>query len=305
MVHEPNGAKAVRRACSHSSPVLPSPSWPKLHVYGGRDAGSCLRVRLQHHRITTPIPSSPLRQLARRTRLVSPACSYALPPDSPSPTKVALQHTYRHHFKFITMEVLLGITGKDFTLIAASKAAMRGATILKASDDKTRVLNTHTLMAFSGEAGDTVQFAEYIQANVQLYSMRNNMELSPAATANFVRGELASALRSRKPYTVNLLLGGYDTIADKPTLYWIDYLASQAPLPYAAHGYAQYYCLSLLDKHHHPDIDYEQGMKIMRMCTEELKRRLPIDFKGVLVKVITKDGINDVEYEDDVKVAIP
>lgn len=52
-------------------------------------------------------------------------------------------------------EVLLGITGKDFTLIAASKAAMRGATILKASDDKTRVLNTHTLMAFSGEAGDT------------------------------------------------------------------------------------------------------------------------------------------------------
>ena len=32
---------------------------------------------------------------------------------------------------------------------------MRGATILKASDDKTRELNKHTLMAFSGEAGDT------------------------------------------------------------------------------------------------------------------------------------------------------
>lgn len=117
---------------------------------------------------------------------------------------------------------------------------MRGATILKATDDKTRQLNKHTLMAFSGEAGDTVQFAEYIQANVQLYSMRNNMELSPAATANFVRGELAGALRSRKPYTVNLLLGGYDSINDKPTLYWIDYLASLAPVPYAAHGYAQY-----------------------------------------------------------------
>ncbi len=32
---------------------------------------------------------------------------------------------------------------------------MRGATVLKASDDKTRRLNKHTLMAFSGEAGDT------------------------------------------------------------------------------------------------------------------------------------------------------
>lgn len=199
----------------------------------------------------------------------------------------------------------MGITGKDFTLIAASKAAMRGATVLKASDDKTRALNKHTLMAFSGEAGDTIQFAEYIQANAQLYSMRNNIDLSPSAVANFVRGELASSLRSRKPYNVNLLLGGVDPITDKPSLYWLDYLASLAPLPYAAHGYAQYYCLSILDKHHHPDIDYEQGIKILRMCTDELKRRLPIDFKGMLVKVITKDGIREVEYEDGKSVACP
>ncbi|KAI9884296.1 MAG: pre-rRNA processing protein [Watsoniomyces obsoletus] len=176
---------------------------------------------------------------------------------------------------------------------------MRGATILKATDDKTRELNKHTLMAFSGEAGDTVQFAEYIQANVQLYSMRNEADLSPSAVANFVRQELANSLRSRKPYYVNLLLGGVDPITDRPSMYWLDYLAALAPVPYAAHGYAQYYCLSILDKHHHPDISYEQGIKILRMCTDELKRRLPIDFKGVLVKVITKDGIREVEYEDD------
>lgn len=54
-----------------------------------------------------------------------------------------------------TREVLLGITGKDFVILAASKAAMRGPTIIKAEDDKTRQLNKHTLMAHSGEAGDT------------------------------------------------------------------------------------------------------------------------------------------------------
>lgn len=151
----------------------------------------------------------------------------------------------------------------------------------------------------------TVQFAEYIQANVQLYSMRNSTDLSPYETASFVRSELAKSLRSRSPYNVNLLLGGYDKITDKPQLFWIDYLASCAPVPYAAHGYAQYYCLSTLDKHHHPDIDFEQGMKILRMCTDELKRRLPIDFKGVSVKVITKDGIRDEPYEDDKPVYAP
>ena len=135
--------------------------------------------------------------------------------------------------------------------------------------------------------------------------MRNDTDLGPSAVANFVRGELARSLRSRHPYTVNLLLGGVDPITKQPHLYWLDYLASLAPLPYAAHGYAQYvillssvcgldglclkvadlpcrhYCLSILDKHHHPDIDLEKGKKILRMCTDELQRRLPIDFKGV------------------------
>ena len=199
---------------------------------------------------------------------------------------------------------------------------MRGATILKASDDKTRQLNKHTLMAFSGEAGDTgtpphtltppliliaalVQFAEYIQANIQLYTMRNSTSLPPAETASFVRSELAKSLRSRSPYTVNLLLGGFDPTTDTPALYWIDYLASCAKVPYAAHGYAQYYCLSTLDKHHHPDISFEQGMKILRMCTDELKRRLPIDFKGVVVKVVTKEGIREEPYEDDKQIYAP
>ncbi|KAK2753589.1 Proteasome subunit beta type-4 [Arachnomyces sp. PD_36] len=179
---------------------------------------------------------------------------------------------------------------------------MRGATILKAADDKTKQLNKHTIMAYSGEAGDTVQFAEYIQANAQLYSMRNESELSPSAVASFVRGELARSLRSRKPYTVNLLLGGMDPITQKPSLYWLDYLASLAAVPYAAHGYAQYYCLSILDKHHHPDISYDEGLKILEMCTDELKRRLPIDFKGVLVKVVTKDGIKEVDYDNSKQV---
>ena len=136
-------------------------------------------------------------------------------------------------------EVLLGITGRDFVLVAASKAAMRGATILKASDDKTRTLNRQNLLAFSGEAGDTIQFTEFIQANIALYSMRNETDLGPSAVASFVRGELARSLRSRKPYTVNLLLGGVDPITKEPSLYWLDYLASSAKVPYAAHGYAQ------------------------------------------------------------------
>lgn len=53
------------------------------------------------------------------------------------------------------MDVLLGITTGEQVIIATSKAAMRGISVLKNDDDKTRNLNKHSLIAFSGESGDT------------------------------------------------------------------------------------------------------------------------------------------------------
>lgn len=40
-------------------------------------------------------------------------------------------------------------------------------------------------------------------------------------------------------------------------------------------------------------------MKILNMCADELKRRLPIDFKGMVVKAVTKDGVVDMPFDDD------
>jgi 20S proteasome alpha/beta subunit len=69
--------------------------------------------------------------------------------------------------------------------------------VLNQTDDKSRTLNRHNLLIFAGEAGDTIQFAEYIQANVQLYGMRNDTELNADAVASFTRKEIADNLRTR------------------------------------------------------------------------------------------------------------
>lgn len=194
------------------------------------------------------------------------------------------------------MDIILGIRLGEATLLATSKAATRGISILKDTDDKTRVLNAHNLIAYTGEAGDTVQFAEYVQANIQLYSMReNDIELSPKATASFVRNQLATSIRSRKPYQVNCLIGGYDCKTGNPSLNWIDYLGTQVELPYGAHGYAAFYTTSLLDKHYRHGMSVEEGIELLRMCLKELQTRMPIDFKGVYVKVVDKDGIKSID----------
>jgi 20S proteasome alpha/beta subunit len=107
--------------------------------------------------------------------------------------------------------------------------------------------------------GDTVQFAEYVERNLRLNQIRHVHELRPQSAASWIRSTLATSLRSRNPYAVNLLVGGFDTsaaainetnedVGGEPKLYWIDYLGTLADVPFAAHGYGSYFALSLLDR---------------------------------------------------------
>ena len=95
------------------------------------------------------------------------------------------------------MEALIGIQGRDFVLLAADVVVARSIVVMKAGEDKTRQLSARTCMAFCGEAGDTVNFAEFIQGNCQLYGIKNDIEMTASAAAHFTRNELATSLRSR------------------------------------------------------------------------------------------------------------
>jgi 20S proteasome subunit beta 4 len=192
------------------------------------------------------------------------------------------------------MECLFGITGKDFVLVAADNVISRSIVVMKSGEDKTRNLTPHTCLLFSGEAGDTVQFAEYLQCNVQLYGITNDVEMTPSVVASFTRKELANSLRSRKPYHVNLLVAGFNNKTG-PELYWLDHLASITRLPFASHGYASYFCMSLMDRHYHPNLSVEEAKELLRKCIHELKTRFIANLPKFVVKIIDKDGIREVE----------
>ncbi|KAH8553496.1 nucleophile aminohydrolase [Umbelopsis sp. PMI_123] len=193
------------------------------------------------------------------------------------------------------MECLFGITGKDFTLLAGDTVAARSIVVMKATEDKSRELTPHTVLFYTGEPGDTVNFAEFIQRNIRLYGIRNGIELSPKAAANYTRRELADSLRSKRPYSVNMLIGGYDTKTGKPELFWLDYLGAMTSLPYGAQGYGAYFCTSLMDRYHYPDMDVEEAKDLLRKCLEELKTRFIVNLPKFTVKLVNKDGITDIE----------
>jgi 20S proteasome subunit beta 4 len=100
------------------------------------------------------------------------------------------------------------------------------------------------------------------------------VRLDTERTANFIRHELAEALR-KGPYQVNCILGGFD--GDTPKLFWIDYLGTLVETKGR-------YCIR-------QDMTLEEGINLINYCIKEIQTRFMASQPSFVVKLITKDGV--------------
>ncbi|KYQ96832.1 proteasome subunit beta type 2 [Tieghemostelium lacteum] len=191
------------------------------------------------------------------------------------------------------METLISFVVNGGVLSLADQNIVRSIVKMKEDQDKILALDNFKLLSAAGEAGDCAQFTEYISKNLKLYSLRNGYDLSTTAAANFIRSELAASIRSH-PYSVNLILAGYDK-TDGPSVFYLDYMGSLQKLNFGCHGYAAYFLLGLLDRHHQPNLSLEDGVKLMKMCVTELQTRFLVNGKYKL-KFVSKDGITEIPF---------
>lgn len=190
------------------------------------------------------------------------------------------------------MECLIGIKGKDFVLLATDSLAARSIVAMKKDQVKMFNLSDKLLMSVCGAQGDTVQFAEFICKNVQLYKMRNGYNLGTHAAAHFTRRNMAESLRSRSPYQVNLLIAGHDD-KNGASLFFMDYLGSMVEVPFGAHGYPSYFALSVMDCHYRENMTEAQAISVMQKCIDEICTRFILDMGSFKMRVVNKEGIKD------------
>lgn len=93
-----------------------------------------------------------------------------------------------------------------------------------------------------------------------------------------------------------MLIAGYNA-KDGPELYWMDYFAAVNKLPFAAHGYAAFFVMSLMDRHYHKEMDFEQAKELMRKCFREIKTRFIANLPQFVVKVVDKDGVRVIDLD--------
>lgn len=65
---------------------------------------------------------------------------------------------------------------------------------------------------------------------------------------------------------------------------------------FAAHGYGAYFCLSTMDRYHNPHGTWQEGLETLKRCIFELQHRFIVDLGKWKVRVITKDGIQEMAF---------
>ena len=189
-------------------------------------------------------------------------------------------------------ECLIGIKCNDFILLAHDNFAGRSILVMKQTQDKLFRLGDHLGMVVCGDSGDTVYFGEYIQKNLALYRIRNGYALSPHASANFTRYEMAKRLRE-KPNLVNLIMGGFDPSSKKVSLYYMDYLGALADVFYTAHGYGSLFVLSILDRFYRPDMTKEEVEELLKKCITVVQERLAINLPSFSYYFVDETGFSE------------
>ncbi|CAM9163286.1 unnamed protein product [Ascophyllum nodosum] len=191
------------------------------------------------------------------------------------------------------MDTLLGISGEGFVILAADAQVARSILLYQSNVDKISHLTEDKILACAGPRSDCVNFSEYIAKNIALYELNNSVKLGTKATANFIRGELAAAIR-KGPIQAQLLMGGVDKREGgkgSAALYWLDYLGTMQQVPYGAHGYGANFTLSVMDRDYIKGLSLDEALSIIDKCIKELHTRFLISQKNFVIKVVTADGI--------------
>ncbi|TNJ30169.1 Proteasome subunit beta type 2 [Giardia muris] len=188
------------------------------------------------------------------------------------------------------MDSVFAFKGGDYVCLVADAVAKHSILVLKESADRVVELNKTQAMIVTGDDGDVMQFAEYINRSLKLLELRQGAVGSVKGTANFIRTELATAIR-RHPYHVNVITGGVDT-SGTPQLYYIDYLGTMGEDNYCVQNYSMYFLLSVLSEYWRPDMTRADAKDLIKHCINALGRRFLLQPTKFVVKFVTATGID-------------
>ena len=192
--------------------------------------------------------------------------------------------------KIVEGTTTVGITCKDGIVFATERRATMGNLVAHKVAEKIFKIDDHIATTIAGSVGDAQSLMKVIGAEVSLYQMRNNDEISVKAAASLT----ANILRSGPMY-VQILLGGMD--GDKTSIYSLDPAGGMIEDNYISTGSGSIVAYGVLEDRFKDDLSVEEGLELAIRAIRAASERDTYSGNGFLVAKVDKDGFEMLDNE--------
>ncbi|MHA1819136.1 MAG: proteasome subunit beta [Promethearchaeota archaeon] len=189
----------------------------------------------------------------------------------------------------------IAIKCKDGVVLGNDNRVIWGYTVTNKSTKKVFALTDNIGITCSGLIGDFQYIVKLMQAQANLYELRENTELSVRAMSKLI----ANLLYSKKltPLYVNIAVGGIDN--EGSAVYTMDAIGSLMPDDYGVSGSAATMAVSILEAEYKPTITVKEGIKLAEKVIKASIKRDAMSGNGIDILAITKDGPQEISIAID------
>ncbi|MGB9709658.1 MAG: archaeal proteasome endopeptidase complex subunit beta [Infirmifilum sp.] len=181
----------------------------------------------------------------------------------------------------------VGLTGRDFVVLAADRRATSGYFIASKHVWKILEIDSHVAVTIAGTVGDAQQLIDRLKVEAGYYKATNGERISVKSLAT-----LASLIlfTYRPILMVQMLIGGLDK-EEGPSLYSVDWLGTVTREKFTATGSGSPYAVAMLEQEYREDLSLEDAVKLAIRAVHTALARDPGSGEGVDVATITEEGI--------------
>lgn len=180
----------------------------------------------------------------------------------------------------------VGITCKDGVVFASEQRATMGSLIAHKNTQKIFKIDNHIVATIAGSVGDAQSLMKYISAEVSLYQLRNNIQMSIDSAATLTSNILHSARFA--PYLVQTLLGGVDSKG--PKIYSIDPSGGLIPDNFISTGSGSVFAYGVLEDRYSDNLTVDEGIDVAIRAIKSAMERDTYSGNGILVSIVTSDN---------------
>ncbi len=190
----------------------------------------------------------------------------------------------------------IGMVCDGGVVLATEKRATMGNFIAHKDTQKLFQVGNNLGLTIAGLVADGQMLARYMSAEVELYQLKRDKDMTVRAAATLLSNILAG--RRMMPYFVGLLLGGVDSKGGH--VYSLDLAGGAISDDYVSVGSGSPFVYGVLEDHYKKGMKIEDGIDLAVLSLMVSSSRDSASGDGIRVATITKEGFTELD-EDNIE----